>query len=265
MTPEDDDNSSNGGATPPPEDVDETPEPVTPDPDPVVVAPPPAAGNGVITGRVTFDGDVPTVKPLSIKAEQSEGCCADPADMDATDYSLQVDAATKGIANVVITLEAPGAAADTTTTYKVDQKACRFTPHIVVMPEGANIEYINSDTVSHNVHTYAVKNAPLNKTIAGGASATQTLSKAEIVKVTCDLHPWMASHVYVTDGTHWGLSGTDGVFTISGVPPGTYKLTIWHEKLGKAKADVTVKADGSSDAVEVKMSEGGGGGGRRRR
>jgi len=49
------------------------------------------------------------------------------------------------------------------------------------------------------------------------------------------------------------------------VPPGTYKLTIWHEKLGKAKANVTVADDGSSDAVEVKMSEGGGGGGRRRR
>tara|TARA_R110002126_G_scaffold5414_4_gene28621 strand:+ start:8863 stop:9618 length:756 start_codon:yes stop_codon:yes gene_type:complete len=224
-----------------------------------------APANGTVTGTIVFEGDVPETKPLAIGEEQSKGCCADPAAMDMTDMTLLVDAKSKGIANVVITLEVKDAKVEIPKEpMQLDQKGCRFSPHVMIVPVGATVEYLNSDEVSHNIHTYAVKNSPLNKTVAGGASTKQELKKDEVVKVTCDLHPWMASHVYVTDATHWALTGTDGAFKIEGVPAGKYKLTIWHEKLGKAKADVVVAEDGSSKAVTVKMGEEKKGGRRRR-
>jgi plastocyanin len=225
-----------------------------------------APAAGTVTGTIVFDGKVPEVKPLSIGAKQSNGCCTDPAAMDTTDMTLLIDAKSKGIANVVITLEVKDAKVEIPKeSMKLDQKGCRFSPHVLIAPVGATIEYLNSDKVSHNIHTYAVKNSTLNKTVAGGASSKQEVKKAEVIKVTCDLHPWMASYVYVTDATHWALSGADGSFTIEGVPAGKYKLTIWHEKLGKAKADVVVAEDGSSEAVAVKMSNKKKGGSRRRR
>ena len=74
----------------------------------------------------------------------------------------------------------------------------------------------------------------------------------------------MLSYAYVTDATHWALTGEDGMFTIEGVPAGEYKLEIWHESLGKAKGTATVAADGSSEAVEIKMGAKKKGGRRRR-
>jgi hypothetical protein len=58
----------------------------------------------------------------------------------------------------------------------------------------------------------------------------------------------------VTDATHWALTDAKGGFSLEGIPAGTYELKVWHEKLGKAKAEVTVKADGIAEPIELKMA-----------
>lgn len=210
---------------------------------------------GSIVGKVVFDGDVPEKKPLSISEEQSKGCCEGKDCMDDQDLSMLVDDA-GGVANAVITVEIEGKEAEVPEEpVELDQKGCRFHPHVVVIPEGGKVTYLNSDGVSHNIHTYAVKNEGLNKTVSAGTDLVQSFDKAEQVKVTCDIHPWMTSYIFVTDASAWAVSGTDGSFEIPGIEPGDYKLEIWHETLGKAKADVTVKPDGSSDAVEITLGE----------
>ena len=64
----------------------------------------------------------------------------------------------------------------------------------------------------------------------------------------------MQGWVYVSEANRWAVSAADGSFEIKDVPPGEYKLTIWHEKLGRAKATAVVGSDGSSKPIEVKMS-----------
>ena len=76
------------------------------------------------------------------------------------------------------------------------------------------MNYLNSDDVSHNIHTYAVKNDGLNKTVSGHTNVEQKFEKAETVKVTCDIHPWMASYIVVTDASAWATTGADGSFAI---------------------------------------------------
>lgn len=223
------------------------------------------AANGTVTGKIVFDGKAPAVKPLAIKAEQAKGCCSGDETVSNVDRSLVLDKK-GGIQYAVITLEVEGEKRDVAELVtKLDQVKCRFEPHITVIPAGSSIAYANSDSVSHNVHTYAIKNESLNKAVPAGSELKQKLEKEEAVKVACDIHPWMTSYVYVTEANRWAVSGADGTFEIKDVPPGTYKLTIWHERLGKGKAEVTVAADGTSTMVEVKMSEAKKGGSRRRR
>lgn len=224
----------------------------------------PASAAGTIKGKVVFDGEVPEKKPLAISDEQSKGCCEGADCMDDEDPSLLVSP-DGGVANVVITIEIDGKKAEVPAEpIELDQKGCRFTPHVVVVPQGAKVSYLNSDEVSHNIHTYAVKNEGLNKTVAAGTDLVQTFDKAEQVKVTCDIHPWMTSYIVVTDASVWAVTGADGSFEIGGLEPGEYELEVWHETLGKAKADATVKPDGSADAVEISLGESKKKGGRRR-
>lgn len=211
---------------------------------------------GTVTGKVTFEGDKPEIKPLTISADQSKGCCAEGEHVDDTDYSL-VLGADSGIQNVVVTLEVDGAEAPKPSeeAHELDQKGCRFLPHISIVPVGQKVKFMNSDSVSHNIHSYPIKNTPLNQSVGANSSLEQTFDKAEEVKIGCDIHPWMSSYLVVTDATHFALTGADGSFELKGVPPGSYKLEFWHEKLGKAKADVVVKDDGTSDAVALTMGD----------
>jgi len=86
-------------------------------------------------------------------------------------------------------------------------------------------------------------------------SPTQKLEKAEVVKVTCDIHPWMVSYIVVTDATNWAVTDESGAFAIENVPAGTYSVGLWHETLGKGKGTVTVNEDGSSELLEIEMAK----------
>ena len=214
---------------------------------------------GTIKGQIVFDGEVPKIKPITIGAEVAKGCCDTggcPSSGNVADDDRSLIIAEKGgIENVVVTLTVEGAERPKIPEEPrmLDQKGCRFSTRVMIIPMGATVAYANSDAVSHNIHTYAIKNEGINITVAGGKNSAQKLEKAEAVKVTCDIHTWMASYVYVTDATHWDLTDAEGNFEIEDLPPGTYKLALWHEKLGKAKAEVTVGEDGSVPPVKIKM------------
>ena len=209
---------------------------------------------GVVKGKVTFEGKKPEVKPLTITEEQAKGCCPPGKQVDSRDPTLLIGAG-DGIANVVVTVEVEGAKATPGEPVHVDQKECTFEPHVQVAAVGGKVVFLNSDQVSHNVHTYASKNDSMNKTIAPGGKEEQTLAKGEKIEIKCDIHPWMSSWIFVTETPHYAVTKEDGSFEIKGLKPGTYKAELWHEKLGKGKGEIVVKDDGSSDMVEFKLGE----------
>lgn len=215
-------------------------------------SPEPAAA-GTIKGRVVFDGKMEELKPLSISDEQAKGCCEGGKKVDATDRSMIVGK-DNGLANVVVTVEVDGAKVEPKQV-SIDQKECRFEPHVMVVPVGTTVKFLNSDKIAHNVHTYASKNDSFNQTIAPGASHEQKLDKEDKVEIKCDIHPWMNSYLVVADTPHHAVTGPDGSFELPGLAPGEYKVEIWHEKLGKEKATAVVKEDGSSELVEIKLGE----------
>jgi len=213
------------------------------------------AVEGTVTGHVKFEGKKPELKPIAITADQAKGCCPPGKEVDAKDPSIVIGEG-DGIANVVVTIEVPGAELKPPAEgLHIDQKECHFEPHIQVLPVGGKVVFLNSDQVSHNVHTYATKNDSFNKTIAPGSKEEQVLAKADKIEVKCDIHPWMNSWVFVSETPFYAITKPDGSFSISGVKPGTYKGEAWHEKFGKKKIDVVVKEDGTCAPIEVALGE----------
>jgi Carboxypeptidase regulatory-like domain len=109
---------------------------------------------------------------------------------------------------------------------------------------GQPYKILNSDGVLHNIHTLPKVNASYNKGMpATMKEATTTFDKPEgVFQIKCDVHPWMSAFIAVFNHPFFSVTGTDGKFTISGLDPGTYEITAWHERLGTQTASVTVGA-----------------------
>jgi uncharacterized protein (DUF2141 family) len=69
------------------------------------------------------------------------------------------------------------------------------------------------------------------------------MKKPGLIVVRCDVHAWMSAYVWVVEGPS-AVTGEDGAFVIPNLPPGTYEVTAWHEKLGEKKGSATVPATG---------------------
>ena len=214
-----------------------------------------AKKGGTVIGSVKFEGELPEMKDLVVSAKSASGCCPPGEEVDRKDLSLVIGK-DRGLLGVVVSVKVEGAKVEIPEKpYELDQKGCRFTPHLLVVPKGAKVAFLNSDETSHNVHLITVLNEDLNQTVLAGKRLERTYNEPERIKVTCDMHTWMKSWLVVTDATHWAITDEKGQFTLEGLPPGEHEVSLWHETLGSKTAKVVVGEDGKAAPLEVQMAK----------
>ncbi len=112
----------------------------------------------------------------------------------------------------------------------IDQKDFVFVPHVTVVPVGGAVELRNADPEMHNLHSYSAKNASFNEAIASaGRPVRKKFDFVEAVRIGCDLHQEMSAWIVTRDNPYYYLTAEDGSFVIKDIPPGRYKLALWHE------------------------------------
>lgn len=203
---------------------------------------------GTITGKVVFVGPVPAQKKVDVTIDQY--VCGN--EKDAGDLLLSPQ---KELKNAVVWIDKPPAnvvAPAKTANIAMDQNGCLFIPRIVLVPAGGTVDFLNSDRLLHNIHATPKLNVSFNRTQPKSRTIPVTFDKPEIVRINCDLHSWMVGWVVVTAHPFYAITGADGQFTFDGLPPGQYKLQIWHERLGTVGATVTV-GDKQAGRVTVEM------------
>jgi plastocyanin len=209
------------------------------------IAPATAQGGGSVEVEVKYSG-APVVEKMKINKD-TEVC-----GKEATVEKVVVGS-NKGLAHAVVSVPTAKGQAKAVKG-EIDQKGCKFTPHVVAMMPG-EIDIKNSDGVLHNIHTYSTGNPPINKAQPKFKKVmTEKFEKPEVIKVTCDVHSWMLGWVAVVPTPFFGVSTDSGVVKIDNVPAGKHKVEVWHETLGQQSKDVEVKA-GQATKVSFEMKK----------
>jgi plastocyanin len=196
----------------------------------------PSGPTGTIEGEVQFTGKAPEMAALNTSA--------DPTCTDAPKTEQSVMVSGGKLQNVLVRVIDPGlkvaAPADPVV---VDQKSCWYSPHVQGAVDGQKLEVRNDDQTLHNVHAYAGAKALFNNAQPPGAAPIERAIPGDdgVVRIKCDVHPWMESYVVVNHNPYFGTSDKSGAFTLKNVPAGHHTLQAWQEKLGTKQIDVDVK------------------------
>lgn len=200
-----------------------------------------------ITGTVTFAGKGPTLKPLAMDADPA---CAKKHSGPVPSEALVLGTG-NSMGNIMVWVSKGLPAGKTwpapKTPVTLDQKGCQYVPHVMGIMVGQAYRILNSDGILHNLHALPKINSGFNKPMPATVKETSaTFGTPEpLFPIKCDVHPWMQAYIGVYTHPFFSVTSTDGKYTISGLDPGTYEITAWHEKLGTQTASVTVAASGT--------------------
>ncbi|HYE98396.1 MAG TPA: carboxypeptidase regulatory-like domain-containing protein [Planctomycetota bacterium] len=209
---------------------------------------------GTVKGLVKFTGTKPERKPLTGLAGNAfcKEQCKDATPLEEK-WVFGKNGSDDTLANVLVyvskglegkTFEPPK------TPAILDQVGCVYTPHVVGVMVGQVLEVRNSDATLHNVMTMPRKNKPFNEGMpVKGGKLEKVFTEPEMkVDLRCFLHPWMLAWVHVMEHPFYAVTGEDGAFTIRGLPPGEYEISVLHE---------TSRFQPTANAMKVKVAEGG--------
>lgn len=204
----------------------------------------PAASSGVVTGTVHLAGAAPA-RP-ALPTFKNREVCGD----SVPDDRLLVGPG-GGVRYAVVTIAGVrgGRKPERDLTLVLDNRGCRFEPHVQTAEVGQWLELRNSDPILHNADARIGQETLFNVALTPGRQLRKPLARAGLVAITCDVrHTWMSAFLDVADHPYHTVTDAYGAYELRDVPPGTYTLRVWHEELGTKEQPVTVTAGETATA-----------------
>lgn len=206
---------------------------------------------GTIKGRFVFGGDVP--EPVELQIERDADVCGQHG---LVDESLVVNKDNRGLRYVAVWLDTkeklpihPEYAARPKEIPVLDNKGCRFEPHMLAIRTGQTMHLTNSDPVAHNAAVYVRRSTPFSEIIPQTQPLVKKFTKPETLptRVDCSIHAWMKAWLIISDHPYVAITDADGNFELKNVPAGEWKFRFWHERPGFLQ---TVKQNDSAVPIE---------------
>jgi hypothetical protein len=206
-------------------------------------------GGGTISGTIKFTGTAPANPKIDMSEEPA---CKAKYSTPPTDPVVVVHDG--NLQNVFIYVKS-GLPADQkfaapTKEAELNQEGCLYQPRILGVMVNQNIKIKNGDPVLHNIKAVPKKNRGFNiSQPQQGMTTDRSFTTEEMpIPIECNVHGWMHGRVFVMTHPFFSVSDENGSFKITGLPPGTYTVEAWHEKLGTKTAQVTVTEKGEANA-----------------
>jgi plastocyanin len=155
----------------------------------------------------------------------------------------------------VLYLEGPVAAADAAQPITVEIAITdkTYAPEVVVVPVGSSVRFPNHDPFNHNVFSASELNSFDLGLYGRGVARSQTFAHPGLVRVFCNIHPRMVAYIQIMANRYFTQPSTDGSFTIGNVPPGKYRLHVWHERIPAEVVQEITAGDGTNGSLEIAL------------
>lgn len=180
---------------------------------------------GILAGVVKFAGT--PLKLASLPVNKNRDVCGDSKESEA----LVVGPA-RGVRGSVILLEGVARGKKPAGEAVLDNARCVFVAHVTAVMAGERARVKNSDAILHNTHGFLGKPTVFNLALPNRdqmIDITKRLTRPGVIRVVCDAHPHMTAWMIVHDSPYYAVTDERGAFRIDGIPPGSYKVTMWHE------------------------------------
>ena len=189
---------------------------------------------GTISGTVKWSGQVP--RALDFPVSKDPQVC-DPDSKKNVDLERLIVGPQGGVANTVVYLKdiSSGKAMDLPEQRRhLDQKRCRYIPHILLVPQNAPLDMVSSDATLHTIHMDGAASFNLPFPFPNRVT-TRTMSTPGLVHLRCNGgHVWMNAEMMVVRHPYYAVTDESGHYEFTNVPPGTYQIVAWHEGWGLA-------------------------------
>ncbi|NIO08872.1 MAG: hypothetical protein GTO40_13000 [Deltaproteobacteria bacterium] len=198
---------------------------------------------GTIRGVVKIEGKVRQLPPPEIVKFQ-EVCQGVPNETLVIGFEA-------GIRYAVVTLEGVtrGMPVEREAINELDNRECRFVPRVQAASVGQWLVVKNSDPILHTAHAHFSGGQPdFNLGLYPGKTSRKPLVSPGVVPIDCDVHPWMKAYIVVTEHPYHAVTDILGEYQIMNIPPGSYRLKVWHETLGTQEKPVLIR---SGEVTEV--------------
>lgn len=183
-----------------------------------------------ISGIVKWTGPLPKVIPTLVISKDAQVC--DPQSRKTRDLERLIVAENGGVANTVVFLKnvTQGKAMDLPEQRQfLNQKSCRYEPHLLLVPAEGTMHLKSSDPVLHTVHMTGASDYNLPFPFAN-QTVTRTMNRKGLVDLRCNAgHVWMNAELLVVAHPYYAVTDADGNFRLTNVPPGEYEIEAWHE------------------------------------
>jgi plastocyanin len=183
---------------------------------------------GEITGKVSFEGSKP--KQARIMMDQDPVCVKKHSGpVYAEDNAVNGNGTLPNVFIYVKSGAEKYTFATPTEPVTLDQDGCMYKPHVLGIMVGQTFKVVSSDATTHNIHPMPKDNREWNESQPPGAAPIEkTFARPEVmIPVKCNQHPWMRAYIGVVKNPFYAVTGSDGTFTIKGLPPGEYTIEAW--------------------------------------
>ena len=197
---------------------------------------------GTIAGHVRLTGPAPANPLIRMGADPR---CSRALGGKRILQEMVLRAADGGLVNVFVNLQGSfqGAGAPPSAPVTLDQRGCVYAPRVQGARVGQTLQVVNNDPTGHNVHSLSSKGNSFNvsQPVKGMTNTFPLKADEVMLRIKCDIHSWMVSYVGVLPHPYFGVTASDGAFTIARVPAGRHTIQIWHEQYGRLTRTVDVK------------------------